>query len=174
MRRYVEKITGLSRVQTTRLITVYLGDDEVEPQAYRRRRFPQRYTWEDIGLLAGLDAVHETLSGPATKKLLQRASYNFGDRRYLSEFGVHLGGAVVPIAGESGVPGAPDQVSGDETDAAVDRGSGENRSREGGPVACASPRCIRAVGMGLPAADAGRHAGAVSLQNRGIHFDNGG
>ena len=82
MRRYVEKMTGLSRAQTTRLITMYLGGDEVKPQAYRRRRFRQRYTREDIALLAGLDAAHETLSGPATKKLLQRACYNFHDKRY--------------------------------------------------------------------------------------------
>ncbi|HXB74524.1 MAG TPA: hypothetical protein VNY05_40185 [Candidatus Acidoferrales bacterium] len=31
------------------------------------------YTREDIALLAGMDEVHETLSGPATKKLLQQA-----------------------------------------------------------------------------------------------------
>ena len=84
VRRYVEKMTGLSRAQTTRLITVYLGGDEVKPQPYRRRRFPRRYTGEDIALLASLDAAHETLSGPATKKLLQRACYNFDDRRYQS------------------------------------------------------------------------------------------
>src|ERR1017187_1234550 len=82
VRRYVEKMTRLSRAQTTRLITVYLGGDEVKPQPYRRRRFPRRYTGEDIALLASLDAAHETLSRPATKKLLQRACYNFDDRRY--------------------------------------------------------------------------------------------
>jgi transposase InsO family protein len=84
VRRYVEKMTGLSRAQTTRLITVYLAGDEVKPQPYRRRRFPRRYTGEEIALLANLDAAHETLSGPATKKLLQRACYNFHDRRYQS------------------------------------------------------------------------------------------
>ena len=84
VRRYVEKMTGLSRAQTTRLITVYVGGDEVKPQAYRRRRFARRYTGEDIALLAGVDEVHETLSGPATKKLLQRACYNFHDTRYQS------------------------------------------------------------------------------------------
>ena len=84
MRRYVEKMTGLSRAQTTRLITVYLGGEEVKPQPYRRRRFPQRYTREDIALLASVDAAHETLSGPATKKLLQRACHNFSDKRYQS------------------------------------------------------------------------------------------
>jgi transposase InsO family protein len=54
----------------------------VKPQPYRRRRFPRRYTGEDIALLASLDAAHETLSGPATKKLLQRACHNFHDKRY--------------------------------------------------------------------------------------------
>ena len=39
VRRYVEKMTGLSRAQTTRLITVYLRGEEVKPQGCRRR-FP--------------------------------------------------------------------------------------------------------------------------------------
>jgi transposase InsO family protein len=82
VRRYVEKMTGLSRAQTTRLITVYLGGDEVKPQAYRRRRFARRYTGEDIALLAGVDEAHETLSGPATRKLFQRACHTFNDKRY--------------------------------------------------------------------------------------------
>ena len=42
VRRYVEKMTGLSRAQATRLITMYLGGNEVKPQPYRRRRFPRR------------------------------------------------------------------------------------------------------------------------------------
>ena len=84
VRRYVEKMTGLSRAQTTRLITVYLRGDEVKPQPYQRRRFAQRYTREDIALLAGVDEAHETLSGPATKTLLQRACYNFHETRYQS------------------------------------------------------------------------------------------
>ena len=51
----MEKMTGLSRAQTTRLITMYLRGEAVKPQPYRRRRFRQRYGREDIGLLAGLD-----------------------------------------------------------------------------------------------------------------------
>jgi len=82
VRRYVEKMTGLSRAQTTRLITVYMRGDEVKVQPYRRRRFPRRYTGDDIALLASVDDAHETLSGPATQKLLQRACYTFGDLRY--------------------------------------------------------------------------------------------
>jgi transposase InsO family protein len=49
---------------------------------YRRNRFPSRYTRADIERLAQVDAAHETLSGPATQKLLQRAAYDFGDLAY--------------------------------------------------------------------------------------------
>src|SRR5689334_3702137 len=42
----------------------------------------QRYTRADIELLAAVDEAHETLSGPATQKILQRELYDFGDRRY--------------------------------------------------------------------------------------------
>jgi transposase InsO family protein len=93
VKRYVEKMTGLSRAQTTRLITMYMGGEEVKPQPYRRRRFAPRYTRADIALLAEVDAAHATLSGPATRKLLQRARYDFGDKRFerLAEISVaHL------------------------------------------------------------------------------------
>ena len=90
VRRYVEKMTGLSRAQTTRLITMYSLGEEVKPQPYRRRRFPRRYDRDDIGLLAGVDEAHQTLSGPATKTLLQRACYNFNDSRYLRLAGISV------------------------------------------------------------------------------------
>jgi hypothetical protein len=82
IRRYVQKMTGLGRAQTTRLISMYLKGEEVKPQPYRRQRFPQRYTSSDVALLADVDDAHGTLSGPATQKLLQRACYDFGDARY--------------------------------------------------------------------------------------------
>jgi transposase InsO family protein len=82
VRRYLAKMTGLSRAQITRLITVYLQGEEVKRKPYRRHRFAQRYTREDIELLAAMDEAHETLSGPATQKLLQRAYYDFHDEKY--------------------------------------------------------------------------------------------
>ena len=66
VRRYVQKMTGLGRAQTTRLITMYLRGEEVKPQVYRRQRFQRRYTGKDIALLADVDDAHGTLSGPAT------------------------------------------------------------------------------------------------------------
>jgi transposase InsO family protein len=82
VRLYVAKMTGLSRAQTTRLISLYLGGEPVQPKSYRRRRFPQRYTRQDAELLAAVDEAHDTLSGPATQKLLQRAHHNFQDPLY--------------------------------------------------------------------------------------------
>lgn len=82
VKRYLAKLTGLSRAQIARLIAMYVEGDPVQPKAYGRRRFPQRYTLEDIGLLAAVDEAHETLSGPATRKLLHRAYYDFKDAQY--------------------------------------------------------------------------------------------
>jgi transposase InsO family protein len=82
VRRYLEKMTGLSRAQITRLIQLYTSGERVQPKSYRRRRFPTRYTRTDIELLAVVDEAHETLSGPATQKILHREFHDFGDERY--------------------------------------------------------------------------------------------
>ena len=82
VRGYIEKMTGLSRAQTTRLIKSYLDGQAVKPRQYRRRRFPQLYTAADIGLLVEVDTAHETLSGPATRKILYREFHDFGDVRF--------------------------------------------------------------------------------------------
>lgn len=72
LRRLLAKITGLSRAQLTRLIGRYLLGEAVEPTRYRRHRFPRRYRREDAVLLAQLDQAHGRLSGPATRRILQR------------------------------------------------------------------------------------------------------
>jgi transposase InsO family protein len=82
VRRYVAKMSGLSRAQVTRLIRSYQQGGEVRPRPYQRHRFPQRYTRADIEQLAAVDAAHETLSGPATQKILQRELHEFHDARY--------------------------------------------------------------------------------------------
>ena len=82
VRRYLAKMTGLSRAQVTRLIRGYQQGGEVKARAYRRHQFPQRYTPTDIERLAQVDQAHETLSGPATQKILQRGLHEFHDARY--------------------------------------------------------------------------------------------
>src|ERR1039458_10625594 len=47
LRRYVGKMTGLSRAQVTRLVGSYLATGQVRIKASRRHRFPTRYTRAD-------------------------------------------------------------------------------------------------------------------------------
>ncbi len=82
VRRYLEKMTGLSRAQVTRLIARFLANGELQPAYYRRHRFPQRYTRADIELLATVDEAHETLSGPATRRILEREYQDYGKPEY--------------------------------------------------------------------------------------------
>jgi len=82
VRRYIEKMTGMSRSQVTRLIARYTGTGQVRPTVYRRRRFPDRYTRADVELLASVDEAHETLSGPATRRVLEREVQLYGKQEY--------------------------------------------------------------------------------------------
>ena len=82
VRAYVEKVTGMSASQTTRLIRGFLDRGAVSAAAYERHCFRARYTAEDIALLAEVDRAHERLSGPATRRILQRAYEQYGDQQY--------------------------------------------------------------------------------------------
>ena len=70
LRRYLAKVTGLSRAQVTRGITQFLAQGRTADQ----RRAPavpfvRRYRVEDIRLLAEMDTLHGTLSGTPRGKL---------------------------------------------------------------------------------------------------------
>jgi hypothetical protein len=81
VRCYLRKVTGLSRAQMTRLITQYLATGRVvDRRGPPAQPFARRYTPEDVRLLAEVDALHGTLSGPATRKLCERAWTVFGQR----------------------------------------------------------------------------------------------
>jgi len=82
MKRYIEKATGLSRAQVTRLIGQYAESGLVRTRQGRGQRFFARYTPADIALLAKVDEAHETLSGPATQKILYRQYHEFADGGY--------------------------------------------------------------------------------------------
>lgn len=90
LRRYLGKITGLSRAQVTRLISRYRESGAVRERTYQRNRFAKRYTRADIELLAAVDEAHETLSGPATQKILYREFHDYGDRRYQRLAGISV------------------------------------------------------------------------------------
>jgi len=82
VRRYVARMTGLSRAQITRLIANYAASGHVTVAAYRRQKFPTRYTKSDVELLAYVDRSHGNLSGPATKRILQREYSEYGQQAF--------------------------------------------------------------------------------------------
>lgn len=79
---YLQKVTGYSRQQLTRLIEQHRKTRQVKLAPYKRRKFPIHYTREDVILLAELDELHQTLSGPATKKICERMFTVFHDAHY--------------------------------------------------------------------------------------------
>lgn len=82
LRQYLAKMTGLSRAQLTRLIQQYRQGGELQPARYRRHRFASKYTPADVALLAAVDEAHETLSGPATRKILEREYQQYKQSEY--------------------------------------------------------------------------------------------
>lgn len=82
VRQYVTLMTGLSRAQVTRLITSYAKSGRVKAATYQRTKFPRRYTKADVELLAHVDKSHANLSGPATKRILEREYREYGQGAY--------------------------------------------------------------------------------------------
>jgi hypothetical protein len=79
---YLLKMTGYSRAQLTRLIGLYQQSGKIQLAQYQRHRFPQRYSLADVVLLAKTDELHGWLSGPATKKVLERENGVYGHHEY--------------------------------------------------------------------------------------------
>jgi transposase InsO family protein len=84
IKSYLLKVTGYSRAQLTRLIRLYQESGKIQPAKYQRHRFPQKYSAEDVALLAKTDELHGWLSGPATKKILERENEVYGHYEYTS------------------------------------------------------------------------------------------
>jgi hypothetical protein len=82
VRRYVSRMTGLSRAQVTRLIAGYSKTGRVKATTYQRTKFAARYTKADVELLAYVDKSHGNLSGPATKRILEREYGEYGQAVY--------------------------------------------------------------------------------------------
>ena len=79
---YLCRISGYSRQQITRLIRRYRDRGKLTWNVSPAKGFVSHYTTEDIRLLAKIDTLHDTPSGPAVKKLCERAWQRFGDQRF--------------------------------------------------------------------------------------------
>ena len=80
---YLQRLSGYSRAQITRLVSRWRGGKRLIKQ-YRapEHAFARRYTSADVALLAEVDRAMDTLSGPATACVLRRQRDVFKDARF--------------------------------------------------------------------------------------------
>jgi transposase InsO family protein len=90
VRRYLCRMTGLSRAQVTRLIAGQRRTGRVKAAPYQRTKFATRYTAADVQLLAYVDKAHGNLSGPATKRILEREHSEYGQAAYQRLAGISV------------------------------------------------------------------------------------
>jgi transposase InsO family protein len=90
IRRYIEKVSGYSRAQLDRLIREYKRKGKLRKAQYKRHIFPRNYAMEDIILLARTDELHDYLSGPATKKIMEREWIVYGHTEYRNISGISI------------------------------------------------------------------------------------
>lgn len=83
LQRYLAKVAGYASAQIKRLVAQWCTTGQLRDQrGPPEHAFARRYTPEDVMCLVELDRLHSTLSGPATKKLAERAFGVFGDPAY--------------------------------------------------------------------------------------------
>lgn len=79
---YLMQMTGYSDAQIARLIRKKRRFGRLFADKTSRHKFPRIYTSEDIGLLIKTDQSHDRLSGPATKRIIERECDVFGKKEY--------------------------------------------------------------------------------------------
>ncbi len=80
---YVQRLSGFSRAQVTRLVSRWVaGKPLVKQHRAPEHAFARRYTAVDVALLVEVDRAMGTLSGPATACVLRRQRDRFGDVRF--------------------------------------------------------------------------------------------
>ena len=90
LKAYLQRFSGLSRAWLTRLVARKLREGAIRSLHGLRNRFAAKYTSADKELLAQTDNAHERLSGPATKKILQRQYAVYGDKRFARLQGISV------------------------------------------------------------------------------------
>lgn len=82
VRGYISKMTGLSMSQVDRIIAKKRKTGRVFLSSTKRHSFPHKYSPTDIACLIETDNAHTRLSGPATKKILEREYKVFKREKY--------------------------------------------------------------------------------------------
>lgn len=91
IKKYLEKITGLSRAQVTRLIGKQRKTGRVVIEKSNHRIFPKIYSDKDIWLLAATDELHDFPNGVMVKKILGRMFKEYKDLKYRNISNISVG-----------------------------------------------------------------------------------
>lgn len=79
---YIKKVTGRSRPQIKRFIRQKKKFGKIRLSVTKKNTFPVLYSTSDIARLIETDNAHGRLSGPATKRILEREYLVFGKLEY--------------------------------------------------------------------------------------------
>jgi len=82
VKSYIKRMSGISRAQVTRLVSRQFKVGAIKPSWGSCNRFTAKYTVSDHELLAQTDNLHGRLSGPATRRILERQYKVYGDKRF--------------------------------------------------------------------------------------------
>ena len=80
--QFLMKLSGYSRPQLVRLIRQYRTTGTIQYQPAKCNGFSQKYSLQDIRLLAQIDELHETPCGHAIKKIAERSFEVHGESQY--------------------------------------------------------------------------------------------
>ena len=88
---YLQRLSGYTRQHLTKLVARYRDEHSLKSLSRASRSsFSRRYGPEDVMLLAEVDSLHDTLSGPATKVILMRAWQVFGEDQFINLSGISV------------------------------------------------------------------------------------
>lgn len=82
VKNYIARMTGLSKTQVKKLIAKKKRFGRIISTSENRHRFARKYNPTDIALLIKTDNLHNRLSGPAVKEILEREFGIFKKREY--------------------------------------------------------------------------------------------
>lgn len=88
--QYLYRVSGYSRAQVNRLVQQFRKTGEIQRRHCTTNGFAPKYTRDDIRLLTELDELHDTPSGPAAKKLCERAYHVFSQAQYARLAGISV------------------------------------------------------------------------------------
>ena len=116
----------------------------MKPKSLPAASLCQPLTATDIELLANVDEAHETLSGPATQKILQRELHEFDDTGYQRLAGISVA-QIIPLRKSRTLPATPRRLSAHPAHAGSHRRAQTARTRKAVRDICGWIRFIRAT-----------------------------